>query len=127
MSKGPFGAQAVSCEYLAGPRKTPDTGKILYLILRDTGKTKSWCSGETVTQGSHDRGWRPLDPTQWHVPVAPKRTPGGRLESYPGPTQRDGSDVIFTIRARSCDPANQNRRPKGHMVNGPLGALSNRH
>ncbi|PLW29857.1 hypothetical protein PCASD_21200 [Puccinia coronata f. sp. avenae] len=38
--KGPFGARAVSCEYLAGPRKTRDTGKISYLVSGDTGKTK---------------------------------------------------------------------------------------
>jgi hypothetical protein len=41
--KGPFRAQAVSCKYLAGPRKTQDTCKIQYLVSRDTGKTKSWC------------------------------------------------------------------------------------
>jgi hypothetical protein len=38
--KGPFGARAVSCEYLAGPRKTPDTRKIQYLVSRDIDKKK---------------------------------------------------------------------------------------
>jgi hypothetical protein len=66
--------------------------------------------------------------------------PDGSLEPQPentlpsGPdstkpsrsTQRDGSDVIIAVWARSCDPAKQNRRPKGHMVNGPLAASPNR-
>ncbi|PLW57309.1 hypothetical protein PCANC_02435 [Puccinia coronata f. sp. avenae] len=40
-------------------------------------------------------------------------------------TQRDGSDIIIAVWARSCDPAKQNRCPKGHMVNGPLAASPN--
>ncbi|PLW46814.1 hypothetical protein PCASD_06005 [Puccinia coronata f. sp. avenae] len=40
-------------------------------------------------------------------------------------TQRDGSNVIIAVWARSCDPAKQNRCPKGHMVNGPLAASPN--
>ncbi|PLW41327.1 hypothetical protein PCANC_17348 [Puccinia coronata f. sp. avenae] len=65
------------------------------------------------------RACRPCTPSGQACTAGTPVRPGSR-------TQRDGSDVIIAIWARSCDPAKQKRRPKGHMVNGPLAASPNR-